>query len=94
MRLRAWVIGVTLIAGGFATHIAFEVWAAPSAGRIEMGQFACIEAVLYVAGLGLVLASLAAAPAGGSAGRSAVRWVLWVVAAMVAGLAVLRRLPP
>jgi hypothetical protein len=94
VRIRPWIIGVALIVGGFATHLAFEVWAAPYAGRGAMGEFACFEALLYAAGLGLSLVSLCAAPAGTNAGRTTVGWALWVVAALVAGLAVLRRLPP
>ncbi len=90
MKVRAWLIGVVLIAAGFATHAAFEAWAAPFAGRIEMGQFACFEFVLYAAGLGLTAVSLAGAS---GSGRSA-GWVLWLAAAVLAGFAVLRRLPP
>ena len=90
MRVRAWVIGVVLIAGGFASHAAFEVWAAPFAGRIEMGQFACFEFVLHAAGLALVAVSLARA----SGGRYALGCGLWAATALLAGFAVLRRLPP
>ena len=90
MRVRAWVIGVVLIAGGFATHAAFEVWAAPFAGRIEMVQFACFEFVLYAAGLGLSAVS----PAGTTGSRRTGGWALWFAAALLAGFAVLRRLPP
>jgi hypothetical protein len=84
------VIGAALVAGGFATHAAFEVWAAPFAGRIEMGQFACFEFVLYAAGLGLAAVSLA----GARGDRQAAGCVIWLVAALLAGFAVLWRLPP
>ena len=62
LRVRAWVVGAALIASGFITHAVFEIWAAPYAGRIEMGQFACYEAILYTAGLTVVFVSLSTAP--------------------------------
>jgi hypothetical protein len=75
--------------------MAFEVWAAPYAGGIEMGRFACFEAVLYATGLGLVLVSLSATAAPGAGGKTRrVAWLLWVVVALAAAVAVLRRLPP
>jgi hypothetical protein len=94
VRIRAWVIGAALIVSGIATHVVFEVWVAPSAGRIEMGQFACLEAVLYATGLGLSLISLCVASAQRTTGRVWLGWVLWVVVGLTAGLAVLRQLPP
>lgn len=90
VRVRAWLIGAVLVAGGFASHVAFEVWVTPFAGRIEMGQFACLEFVLYASGLMLAAASLS----GASGGRRAAGCVLWVAVALLAGFAVLRRLPP
>jgi hypothetical protein len=88
------VIGAALIASGFVTHVVFEMWAAPHAGRIEMGQFACFEALLYAAGLGLALVSLARRPAVPSGRPRAAGWLLWAAAASAAVLAVLQRLPP
>ena len=50
-RLRPWVIGVTIIVAGFATHGTFELWMSDYAGRIELGQFANSEALLFLSGL-------------------------------------------
>jgi hypothetical protein len=88
------VVGATLIFGGLLTHALFEEWAAPYAGRIEMGQFACLEALLYAAGLGLALVSLLNRPPNGEGRSRAAGWVLWAVAAVVAVYTVLWRLPP
>lgn len=93
-RLRPWVIGMALFVGGFATHAAFDLWM-DFPGRIEMGAFAGIEAILFPSGLGLVLISLAKTPDPGSdPSLRAAAWLLWLVAASVAGFLVLIRLPP
>lgn len=94
MRVRPRVIGAVLIAGGFVSHLAFEVWAAPYAGRGDMGQFACFEFTLFAAGLGLVFLSLASArPVPGVRPR-ATEWLVWSVVALAAIVAVVSRLPP
>lgn len=90
LRVRAWVIGVVLLVAGFATHASLELWPVPFAGRIEMGQLACMEFVLYAAGLGLAAVSLA----GATGTRRKAGSGLWIAAALFAGLAVLWRLPP
>src|SRR4051812_19048039 len=94
-RPRPWVIGVTLVVCGFATHAAFELWVADYAGRIEMGRFAIFEGLMFLAGLGTVLVSLVASrlPGVGPVARG-VAWLLWLATAFVTGLAVLIRLPP
>lgn len=56
--VRPWVFGATLIAFGACSHIALD----PPPGRIEMGQFACFEFVLYGVGHFLILVSLLSAP--------------------------------
>lgn len=93
--LRPWVVGVALIAAGFATHATFELCVSDYAGRIEMGQFAILEALLFLAGLWATLVSLVAPSV--SKGRRSQRGLgclLWLVTAVVTALAVLVRLPP
>jgi hypothetical protein len=93
-RLRPWVIGISLIVCGFAAHVAFEMWVADWAGRFEMGLFAIHEALLFLAGLGCVFASLLRPwPPGVGAGAKEAAWVLWLTTAMMAAVVVLIRLP-
>ena len=53
MRFPLIFIAVTSIACGVTTHIVFALYVAHWAGRVEMGQFACLEGVCY--GVGLIL---------------------------------------
>jgi hypothetical protein len=93
-RLRPWVIGISLIVCGFAVHVAFDKWVADWAGRIEMGLFAIYEALLFLAGLGCVLASLLRPwPPGVGPGAKVAAWLLWLATSMMAALVVLIRLP-
>lgn len=92
---RPWVIGVALILCGFAVHAAFEVWVADWAGRLEMGSFAIVEAMLFLSGLGCTLAGLLGTELVDA--RPAVRagaWALWLLVALVSAWSVLDRLPP
>lgn len=94
MIVRPWVLGFALFAGGLATHLVFEIWAAPFAGRIEMGQFACLEGFLYTVGLGIVFVHLAFAPVPPGTGQVRfVGGVCWGIGVLIAVVAVLRRLP-
>jgi heme/copper-type cytochrome/quinol oxidase subunit 3 len=94
VRVRLWVIGAALILGGFASHVIFDARAADVAGRIEMGQFAYLEAVLFAAGFGLIFISLMNSSPGRNVTSTRLGWLLWVTAALIASGAVLRRLPP
>jgi hypothetical protein len=92
-RLRLWVIGATLIACGFASHKAFDLWVADFTGRIEMGGFAGFEILLFGAGLGLCLLSLLLREKR-AGGFRLVLWLSWAVAVFASAWAVLERLPP
>jgi hypothetical protein len=94
-RLRPWFIGVSLITCGFAAHVAFELWVADFAGRAEMGGFAVVEAILFLAGLALGVVSLVTPrPTGVWAMPRGLAWLVWLAVAFAAGYAVLDRLPP
>jgi hypothetical protein len=89
MRIRPWVIGVTFVAFGVSSHAALKV--DPLPGRIEMGQFAGFELILYAAGLGLALVSLVSTPMGFA---RRVAWsILWILAVLAALVAVIDSLP-
>ncbi len=87
-RIRPWVIGATFIAFGVCSHVALD----PLPGRIEMGQFACFEFLLYVTGLLLILISLLCAPM--SVGWRVSAVALWLAGGLIALVAVIHSLPP
>jgi hypothetical protein len=89
LRVRPWVIGGTFITFAAVCHAAFRV--APLPDRTEMGRFACLEFLLYAAGLGLLLKSLVTSPMGGA--RRAVFRFLWIAAALAGLVAVIDSLP-
>jgi hypothetical protein len=90
MRIRPWFIGLAFIVVGATSHAAFKV--EPLPGRIEMGQFACFEALLYMIGLSLALVSLLSIPSSGK------HWLIgcavWLGAVLMAAVAVIDSLPP
>ena len=87
--LRPWVVGAALIAFGACCHIAFR--ADPLPGRHEMGRFACLELLLYPAGLGLGFISFVSTSMSG--GRRAAWLILWLAVAAVALGAIVDSLP-
>jgi hypothetical protein len=90
LRIRPWVIGATFIGFGVVSHAVLK--ADPLPGRIEMGQFAGFEFLLYAVGLGLSLLSLISAPMSGA--RRASLAVLWLAAVVASLVAVIDSLPP
>jgi hypothetical protein len=92
-KYRPWVIGISLIGCGFILDMAFVIWVSDWAARYEMGLFAIFEAMLFLARLGCVLASLVLpAPPVVHQWQKATAWAAWVLAGLVAAWMVLNRL--
>ncbi len=92
-RVRPWVLGIALVACGFVTDIGFRLWVADFAGRIEMGGFATLEALLFASGLVLCLPSLVQPPEKSGDFRG-IGCLFWVVVFLASAWIVLTRLPP
>ena len=58
MRRLIRTIAVASIACGVVTHVVFDMYVSPIAGRTEMGEFACFEGLCYALGLMLFLLNI------------------------------------
>jgi hypothetical protein len=92
VRARPWFIGIFLLAFGIATHVANWMYVAPNGIRQGMGHFACVEFVLYAAGLALLFIDLGRRAAGTL--HLVLGCFALIIAAFLALVAVLISLPP
>jgi len=96
MRRLLRTVAVSSIACGATIHIISARYGTPAAGRIEMGQFACLEGTCYGVGFILFLVNLANDTQNPpiSAKRRLLEFFLWGVGVIEALEAVIWTMPP